>query len=276
MPTALMKYRQVEPQDVEHFILDDDWHMQQKLDGIRIQLRGTDVLAGNGGPSKSTTAAPVVRRIRRWAEQNPLPADLWLDGEVIGDDWWLFDAVHPTLGWRRRLAILEQIKLLAPPRWIRITPTAVTARAKHQLWDAVRDSGAEGAILKHVDGRYEDGRRVDHVLKAKITHTIDCVVLERGPGNGVNGTGNWLRLGLWRKDGTIYEVGRCSTIGKPHAEPGDVVEVKYLYAGNGGRLTQPTMLRVRDDKDGLHCDTSQLHFVSKKVVWNEGEIEAMR
>ena len=285
MTTPLMRYQQLDPSQVGPYLSDPDWHLQQKVDGIRARLVVKDgdaqVVAGNGGPSKSTTAAPVVTAIHHLGHLlRDAGAELEIEGEIIGDQWWLFDLtryrspdgrLHVDHGtpWEHRSAHLAVLAAdPGTPAWVRLVPVAVTETMKTEVWDMILEAGVEGAVLKHRRGTVMDGKRVSHVLKAKVTHTIDCVVLERGPGTGRNGTGNWLKLGLYRKDGTLYEVGRCSTIGKPPAEPGDVVEVRYLYAGAGGRLTQPTHLRTRDreEKVNVQCTTDQLHFVSKAVL----------
>lgn len=92
--------------------------------------------------------------------------------------------------------------------------------------------------------------------------TADVVVLERNRGaeNAI--------LGAYDREGNLVEVGACSMIGKPDARPGDVAEVRYLYA------TPPTMrlygppnfVRVRDDKRAAECSIDQLVPVSRRAV----------
>lgn len=282
------KFQQAPVDDVNVYIDDDNWAMQQKVDGMRAQLVANHgdlwIRSGGGGPIKSTTATPVAEMIVTWARHAGLDRDdldLIIDGEIIAKGgvgtWNIFDIAHHRDGDDQLLdenepfiARINHLRTLMgelpSEDWIRVLPTASTPDEKLRLWSQIEAANVEGAVVKRKDALYEWDTRTDNMLKVKRTHTIDCVVLERGPGNGRNGEGNWLRLGLNKKNGSLYEVGRCSTIGKPHAEPGDVVEVKYLYAGKGGRLVQPTHLRTRDDKYPNECTTAQLQFVSKKVV----------
>jgi len=284
-----MAYSQVDINDVDTLIENPNWDMQQKVDGIRARLivSGNDVyvIGSTGGDLVSTTAAPVTERLMALGNhtaRNTPGVEFELEGEIIGEKFWVFDMPmnsrasvnHYTVWSKRQLCMEEFVWSLGVVGqatgnnwgWVALLPVVRGTEKKAAFWKDIQEIGAEGAIFKHRDSTVEDGRRVDHVLKVKITHTIDCFVIERGPGNGRNGAGNWLSLGLYKKDGSVYEAGRCSFIGKPVAHAGEVIELRYLYAGAGGRLVQPTHLRNRPDKNPEDCTTEQLHFVSKKVL----------
>lgn len=299
MSIAGMKYRLAV--DLDAHIADPDWHAEPKYDGVRaivhITARGIHVTGGGGGELKSTRAMPVVDKLktalrphadRLAADMRAHGRDDWhlaLDGEVLRDPvdrYVVFDLPVALPNWDvgdapwelRRSARDQLIDTLDHPLIVH-AETADTTEAKQELADRMWRRGGEGLVVKHTQGKYRPGKRVDHMLKAKFTSTADCIVLERGPGNGRNGTGNWLRLGVYKPvDGLdeqggirigpsveitheLVEIGRCSTIGKPYAKQGDVVEVKYLYRGAGGKLVQPTMLRVRDDKAADECSLDQ-------------------
>ncbi len=51
-----------------------------------------------------------------------------------------------------------------------------------------------------------------------------------------------------------------STIGKPDAQAGDLIEVRYLYATGARRLYQAIYLRKRDDQSDSDCTIDQLIF----------------
>ena len=291
----LMNYNEIDIKDIEAWITNPNWEMQQKVDGIRARLvvdpfdgegKKVKVLNSHGSELVSTTAAPVVAKLVAFGETflSRVPSDYTfaVEGEIVGEDFWAFDLIWeaemygpghephigPATGWRyRRQALDDFITAFTNHlRWFKQVPTYRTTDDKAKLWAAIKMFGVEGAVFKHVDGGVIDGARVDHVLKAKVRHTIDAFVIERGPGNGRNGSGNSLSFGLYKKDGSIYPAGRCSFIGKPYAAPGDVIEIKYLYAGSGGALVQPTHIRNRPDKNPEDCTTDQLHFVSKQVI----------
>jgi hypothetical protein len=112
--------------------------------------------------------------------------------------------------------------------------------------------------MKRQDSSYCSDMRVDHCLKYKVTHTIDCVVIERNGGDHLNAT-----LAVF--DGKdLVTIGNTSMIGKPDVALMEVVEVRYLYAGANGRLVQPTVLRKRTDKPAEDCTIDQLVFVNKE------------
>lgn len=122
--------------------------------------------------------------------------------------------------------------------------------------------GLEGVILKRADSRYDRGNRSPNWLKAKFVVTAEVVVLAvRDDGK------ESASLGMV-SGSKVIEVGRCSLIGKPNVIPGDVVEVRYLYALNPARprLYQPTLLRVRTDKSVEECTLDQLRFTNKTVM----------
>lgn len=278
----LMSYQSINVAEVDEWLANDNWHLQQKIDGIRARLivEGGEVkvLGGQGRELISTTAAPVVEKIKAAAAN--MDAVIEIEGEIVEDKWYLFDIprcswnganVEYDTPWIERKKVLEKIYALwvfagENGDWMKLVPTWETTPSKRNAWNRIVEAKLEGGILKHVDGKLVDGKRVDHVLKAKITHTVDVFIIERGPGNGRNGQGNWIRFGLYDEAGEEIEVGRCSTIGKPVANIGEVIEVKYLYTGAGGCLVQPTHLRNRPDKSPENCTTEQLVFVNKEVL----------
>lgn len=277
MTQGLPRFHAVPDEDALQRLIDDpNWLGQQKVDGIRclatVHPDGRVALtSGNGGPLKNSAAGRRFDQIRDGLSDlaGIFPDPVALDGEIIHDadiPLHAFD-VEADGPFADRHRFLEA--LVGHDRWpagaVQVVPVAAGKRAKQELREAVLARGGEGIMLKHRNMPYKRGERRRDGLKAKVTHTADLVVLERGPGNGREGTGNWMRLGIV-DDGQLVEVGRCSTIGKPHAERGDVVEVKYLYVGAGGRLVQPSMIRVRDDKAVVDCDGADLVGVNKEIV----------
>lgn len=265
--------KSTEVTSLEHFINDDSWVMEQKLDGNRIMLvsPGADMaptcITRNGNIySKKVPAA--ISNFR-------FPDGKWvLDGELVGDKYWVFDlptapglvgelATLPSPLYVRR-AMLEAF-LANVPHQFGLTPQAKTRDEKIRLADHALKHGLEGLLLKKADSPYRPGGRTPEWLKLKFVSTADCIVLDvRDDGK------DSVRLGLVDTDGvTIVDVGRASLIGKEkngQIIPGDVIEVRYLYTGAGGRLYQPTILRLRDDKSVPECTVDQLRHVNKSVL----------
>lgn len=266
-----MRFMQADVLDVNQFVEDDRWALQQKVDGIRGQLvmesdRRPWFRNSSGDALVNSTAAPTIAAIL-----SRLPADAELpgycvDGEVLDGTFYAFDLAKCGKDSRPLVERLDHLT-----RWmggvsdaglnLKLLPTATTTATKAELVLAVYDRGGEGWIAKSLSSGYDWGQRVEHSLKIKLTHTLDAVVMERNRGDKHN-----MALGLYDPDGALTEVGSASAIGKPDAAVGQVVEVKYLYVGSEGRLVQPTVLRLREDKTAEACTTDQLHFVNKQVI----------
>ena len=267
-----MKFQQATEATLLAAVTDDRWWFQQKVDGVRAQLviEGDRVWArsSTGDPLKSTVAGPVARKVID--RITPDGGDtLVLDGEILGGQWWMFDMLvhdtthNPTPYWRRLPRLISYLLEVGDSTPMRLLPTATTTEDKQALVERVIKEGAEGVLLKRMDGTYTSDMRVDHSLKFKVTHTVDCVVTARNGGDHMNAT-----LGLYESAQSVLPVtvGNASMIGKPDAKVGDVVEIRYLYAGANGRLVQPTVLRKRTDKSPPDCLTDQLVFVNKAVL----------
>lgn len=143
---------------------------------------------------------------------------------------------------------------------MRLLPVARTVDEKQRLLAHVRDEGGEGIVLKDRAAPYEPGVRSKRNLKVKFRKTVDCIVTARNEGRQSNA-----HLAVY-EDGALRPIGKCSMIGKPDAQVGDVVEVAYLYATESLTLYQPSLARLRPDKDAVDCTLDQLRPVSKAVI----------
>ncbi len=264
-----MKFKSAPIDDLDKYITDDDYVIQQKIDGIRAQIvfnsgeRGCWVRSNSGERLKSSTSAPVVVKIENaFKDENNL-VGCSIDGEIINGVFWAFDIIIDTAveyPLKTRSGILSDWIYNRPSDFILELPTATTTRQKQALVDKVIANNGEGFIVKHKDYRYTWGGRVDHSLKIKLVETVDCIVTSVG-----NKGKDSVDLGVY--DGNnISLIGKSSTIGKGDFECGDVIEVQYLYAGAGGKLVQPTILKKRLDKKAEDCTIDQLKYVNKEVV----------
>jgi ATP-dependent DNA ligase len=266
-----MKFQQADEAALIRATTSDNWWMQQKVDGVRAQLviepGNVWARASTGEPLKSTVAGPVARKVI-----DAITPDggetIVLDGEILNGTWWMFDLItgdvaHDPTPYSVRLSRLETFLVLANSPVMRLMVTSRTTKEKLLLIEQVTEYGAEGVVMKRHDSSYCSDMRVDHCLKYKVTHTVDAVVTARG----TNGHDN-VTLGLYEsaKSALPVTVGNASMIGKGTVNVGDVVEVRYLYAGANGRLVQPTILRKRTDKYPPDCLTDQLSFVNKEVL----------
>lgn len=249
---------------------------EQKVDGHRVMLvsPGADTppiaLTRNGQPY--SRGLPRKLQVLRFPPGNH--GDFILDGELVGDTYWVFDLPKsPTTDaatpLHMRRLVLEQLfpHLTANVDGIKLLPQAKTTSEKARLGLYAAQNNFEGLVLKRKSAPYRWGGRTEEWLKIKFVTTADCIVTAvRDDGK------DSVALGMV-EPGTgglkIVDVGRASLIGKEKRgaiSKGDVIEVRYLYAGAGGRLYQPTILRKRDDKPMHECTTEQMKHVCKDVL----------
>lgn len=257
--------------------VDNEVVFEQKLDGHRVMLvsPGGDAepiaLTRNGQPY--TKGLPKKIRDWRFPEGNG-NGEMILDGELVGDTYWVFDmprsaASNETTPFRvRRLALEQVFEFIARDcTAMRLVPQAKTTKQKQALAERALKDNFEGLVAKRKESPYRAGGRTGEWLKLKFVTTADCIV------TGVRTDGkDSVDLGMVSGDVPnmqIVNVGRASLIGKEKngtIAKGDVIEVRYLYAGAGGRLYQPTIVGKRTDKLMHECTIDQMKHVNKTVL----------
>lgn len=252
----------------------NSYWLEQKVDGQRVLADVRDGVTRfyrrDGKLRTNATAARIERALATLPDGHYI-----LDGEIVLDGeyrFYVFDMplvenaqgqvlVDCTDQYKARRAALELVfEHWAPDDAVRLMRCERKPGGKRELAEAVRSMGGEGVVLKDPAQTYQPGKR--GWVKIKFTKTVDCVVTGLRWQGKDNAT-----LGIYDDD-RLVEVGRCSTIGKPALEVGDVVEMRYLYAVNRDepRLYQPRLLRVRDDKRPELCTLDQLQFTKKEVL----------
>jgi len=249
---------------------DDNWIAEQKYDGTRVMVRvdadGQHLYGWDGRPMRHAAAmqwAPSL--LAKFPAASPLP--LQIDGELLIADgrFVAFDilavpldgvAVH-TLAWDVRRALLESA---CATLGLEVSAVAYDTASKLALIEGARDGGYEGVVLKDRTAACLPGKRPASQRKLKFYREADCIVTARDTDSACNAS-----LAVYA-DGRLVPVGRCSMLGKPPVEVGDVVEIKYLYATASLTLYQPTLLRVRDDKTPAECSLDQLAATCKGVL----------
>lgn len=277
--------KQAEVTSLGSYINDDNWVIEQKLDGHRILLMagadGIPTAITRNGDIYSKRLPKAIAEFRFPTEDN-VP---WvLDGELVGDTFWVFDMPgYPHLNFdpTGMMPTVQQMADKTPyPLWLRrnlleafmdqvehpfkLIPQAKTPDEKIHLAETSLQNNYEGLVLKNREAVYASGGRTPDWLKVKYVTTADCVVLDVR-----DDFKDSVRLGMYDPSGAVREVGRSSLIGKEKnglIAKGDVLEVKYLYCGSNGRLYQPTIVRKRDDKSPQECTDDQLKYVNKDVL----------
>lgn len=264
--------KQAELTSLEAFILDENWVAEQKLDGDRFLLMS---------PGADMPGTPITRngtlyskKVTQNIKDFRFPEGEWaLDGEYVGGVFWVFDMpLWPGVAdqplWARRAALETFMATVANP--FRLVPQAKTREEKIRLAETALMCNYEGLLLKKRDSAYVSGGRTPDWLKVKFVSTADVVV------TGIRTDGkDSVDFGVFQDGLPSSDMsppipcGRASLIGKEKngaIAVGDVLEVRYLYTGAGGRLFQPTILRKRDDKAPHECTTDQLKWVNKAVL----------
>jgi len=254
--------------EVERFLADDKMVAQQKLDGIRVLVTvGESLIPTNRDGQITKLASEAALAGCRY-----LPPGTVVDGEIMGDEYWLFDVLRlgeqdvRERGYLERWEILENELEPALSDDVRVLPVAVGKKAKAKLHDRLFEALAEGIVFKDKHAPYKAGRFPTQ-RKLKYVKSCDVVILENA--------GNAYQMAVY--DGKkLFEIGRVfagttnATRKQLDAMLGEgsrpVCEVKYLYATDDEQLFQPVFVRIRDDKPEKQCNRAQLVKTDRSVV----------
>jgi len=231
--------------EIEAYLHDNAWCVQQKFDGRRMMLRKTaaEIVAANR--NGLSVGFPTIL-----AEQlSSVAGDFVIDGESEGEMFHAFDLLEDATGdlrqepYRIRLKALQQ-QFGKVGGGIFVAHT-VTGRKKREFLAWLKLAGKEGIVLKNLRAAWTAGRPASggSAIKHKFWATCSCVVAKANARRSV-------ALALGRKP-----VGNV-TIPPNHEIPGvgQVVEIRYLYVtGTGGSLYQPIYLGMRDDVRAEDC-----------------------
>lgn len=251
-----------EPRQLDRYIDDNNWWMNQKLDGDRLLIYVENgVVNALNRKGREKTRGVNHRLLAPFEEFNA--GRFVFDGELLGDGMLhIFDVPFATsLGVERntpldeRTKVLDMIFDLWHPTGIVKVATARTAAEKALMVKIAMESQLEGVMIKRANGLYVN-KRSSSWLKAKFVKDADFIVTAIGQEGKTNAV-----LGLIDPDrGTVVEVGRASAIGKANPQPGEVWTVRYLYCVDprNPRLYQPRLMHRRTDKQLSECTIDQL------------------
>ena len=245
------------------------WGAQKKYDGKRIILekRGDVVTAYNRTGKPCGIAGEIVEYAKT------VPGDFVLDGEAIGPDYYAFDLLnwngvdYTKLAYGTRHKSL--LKLIGYPNgWpIHPTPLVIGENSIRKFLAELKASNAEGIVFKDLLAPYTPGRPNSGgpQLKCKFYATCSAVVIKVNQQRSVT-------LGLYLEGDIGIEIGNV-TIPPNHSIPvvGQVVEVRYLYAYEGGSLYQPVYLGPRDDIPRADCSVQKQKLKYKAAEQTTGK-----
>jgi bifunctional non-homologous end joining protein LigD len=243
----------IDEADVDRYLNDDGWVMEEKHDGRRLMVRVTGGVVE--GANRKGLLVSLPREIEDALKDGE---DCVLDGELIGAKLYVFDilayAGEDLSGqcYLRRIAVRNALPS-SDRSVVDAVETFIGAAAKTDAFTRLQSAKSEGVVFKSADASYKVGRPAAGGTQVKFKFYSTC--------SAVVGTVNQQRsVGLLLDGVSVGNVTISSNFEVPNM--GDVVEVRYLYYNPGGALYQPCFLGIRDDIDASECTLAQLKHKS--------------
>ena len=253
---------EIEEKDVEKYIQDDQWCMQEKYDGRRKMLQSTGSTIR--GSNKKGFLTPIIPSIE--AELKKISGGYTIDGEDMGDTIKLFDMIDfPNMRYSDRYEMLVNLFHDKGFKHLQVVETAWKETAKRQMFNRLKALKAEGVVFKVSYAGYTPGRPNSggDQLKCKFYESASCIVtshsdVKRSIGvSVVDDSIPGYYDGL--KPQSVVDVGNVTVYPNQDIPAiGAIVEVKYLYYYPNGSLYQPVLKEVRDDVHKEECLLSKL------------------
>lgn len=242
---------------LEALLRDDRYVAQRKHNGDRRIVIVQDGVA-TGANRRGETVA-LSSKLREAVSSYP---DVVLDGEQIGDAFHVWDIVsYKGIDLRGRPLEHRQAALEAGgferPGLVSLTETVRGEEAKRRLLAEYQAAKGEGLVFKLLGSPYEPGKPGGKATwhKFKFWNSLSAVVEGTKKGRSVH-------LHLLDEDGAKVPVGGVTVpANHPLPAPGSVVEIRYMYAFEGGGLHQPVYLGERTDILPGECLATQRVFV---------------
>ena len=228
---------------------DPNWGMQCKYDGERVtvSLRRSNIQAANRKGEARPLTAPAEAALKKLLAMPDFGDDreTVVDGELMGDVYVIYDLITlrdndvKSMSCEERYSALEELledhsHLLAPMAWTADEKRAMLAKAQLEKW--------EGVMFRDLTAKYATGRSLA-LLKHKFWATCTARVLTTNAARSI-------QVALRDEhDNEVFAGNVTVPINQDIPEVDCLVEVRYLYAHDGGSLYQPTLIGVRDDKD---------------------------
>jgi bifunctional non-homologous end joining protein LigD len=250
----------IEETEVEKYLNDPAWGMQEKKDGKHQMIRVVD-----GVMTVYNKKGKEIGYPSEWAESVTVQ-NVILDGEAIGEVFHAFDLLEVngkdfrTKSYSDRYAQLSFLlkagklgeRVVVVPLW--------TTSEKRISYEQLKKNKKEGVVFKRLSATYKPGRPSDggDMLKSKFYATLTARVAKGREGKH--------SVGLELLDGKVWvNVGNVTVAqNKELPSVGSHVEIRYLYGYKGGSLYQPTYLNPRDDTDDSDCRIAQVKYKSEE------------
>jgi bifunctional non-homologous end joining protein LigD len=244
-----------------------DYWMQEKHNGRRslVKKHGTEIIATN----RMGLSIAILDTVLHSAQA--VTRDFTIDGELMSDNLLAFDLLsldgYPSTGlpYSTRLEQLH-LTLKASKHGILVIPTAKTTHDKKTLYAQLRKDNKEGVVFKKYDAPYTPGKPHSGGDQLKYKFYAMCSAI------AATGRTGKRSIALELFDGhQIIQVGNVTVpANQKIPQPGQIVEIRYLYAYPGGSLYQPILLDIRDDIEKDACNIRQIKF--KTPIENDDDL----
>lgn len=242
----------IEEEDLEKYLTNDEWCMQEKFDGRRRMMLTTpdgDIATNRKGLSVAINSL-IMKDFAELTKFVSFP--LIIDGEDMGDKIMTFDLLSHKGTYKERYSTLQTC-LDDGNSVIDVVYTAWNTKDKRKFLAHCKKANAEGVVFKKVDAIYTPGRPNSggDQMKYKFKATASCIV------TGINAKRS-VQLSVY--DGKVLtSVGNMTIYPNQEIpEVNTIVEVEYLYYFPGGSLFQPVYLGPRDDLFDKECSLQKL------------------
>ena len=254
----------IDDDELEHYLTDPDFCMEEKLDGENRLVR---TYAGAAeGINKLGIIVPIPQKLVDTALRF---GESLVPGEQIGDDLYVYDLLAykgtdlRELPYRERYVHLLNAIASTPSHHENcfvLVGVAWTEAEKRAMLAKLRKENAEGVVFKDANAPYTPGRPNSGgpQVKYKFWASATCHVLRQNNKRSV-------AIGVYRANGELYELGNVTIpVNKDIPEAGAFIEVRYLYCfPDGGKFHQPIYIGPRNDVTLVDCRESQLKYKRK-------------
>lgn len=240
----------LELDELDRFLDSPAYGMSEKHDGVRFMVTVVDgkALAAN----RTGGAKPIPLELERAI--TALRADCTLDGELVGQTYFVFDLLMlegedlRPLSFQRRFQALEHL-LIGTQEPLALVPVITETAQKRACFEELQARKAEGCVFKDLAAPHSAGRPNSGGPQRKFKFTEDASFIV-GRHNAQRSVG----LQVFTDDGQLLDVGNV-TIPPNYAVPplGAIVDVAYLYKFKGGCIYQPVYKGERPDVLAEEC-----------------------
>jgi len=243
-------------------------YMQTKHDGERrgASITPLEIISSNRRGLRVGLQKPIMDALEKLKDGGFI--DTEIDSEDMGDHLVIFDVLKfkgldikedpfsDRVTYLKKLG--EEIKSKKLDNTLKVdSPTIANSLEKMKAFvESAKSNNEEGVVFKNGDANYYEGRPSSggDALKLKFVESATLRVTSISEGKRsvsieINDNGNWI------------SVGKCKIpANQDIPNPGELIEVDYLYAIKDGGLFQPIYKGKRSDLDETAAVISQLKF----------------